>query len=65
MCDEERTELLGLATGTVVEMQLAAFSERALRCMCWHPVGHLYLCSLRVNTYHIAHTPPAEMPPGQ
>ena len=41
---------------TRVPLRRVAFSERALRCMCWHPVGHLYLFSLRVNTYHITHT---------
>ena len=34
-----------------VDCGCSAFSERALRCMCWHPVGHLYLFSLRVNAF--------------
>jgi len=42
--------------GSPVDRGCSAFSERALRCMCWRPVGHVYLLSVRVNTYHITHT---------
>ena len=39
--------------GSPVDRGCSALSERALRCMCWRPVGHVYLLSVRVNTYHI------------